>query len=168
MSHTDSSSTRFHVRFVWTMVAAVALLLFGISTATAQGAADDPAQVEAGQAVYEMACAGCHGEDGTGSNFGRPLTDIAAEQPDRSVHVASVTDGKGSMPAFGDQLEADQIDAAISYVRLTFASEAAADAEPEALADTGVETAVFAIAGMALVGAGGLMVTTSRRVARRS
>lgn len=144
------------------------LSLTGIATVSAQGAVDDPAQVEAGMAVFETNCAGCHGVDGTGTNQGRPLTDVATQEPDRTVHVASVTDGKGAMPAFGARLEADEIDAAVSYVRLTFVSEDAAaqddDGEPE-LAVTGRTTStLLLLAAVALVSGLGL-ATISRRTA---
>lgn len=127
--------------------------------AQAQGA-DDPAQVEAGQAIYEMSCAGCHGDDGTGvTGRGRPLIGIAS-QGDRATHVASVTDGKGGMPAFGERLSSDEIDQAISYVRLSFVDEAAATEE---LARTGVETTGLAIAGVAMLAGGMQLVVWSRR-----
>ena len=149
---------------VWTAVIALAMVLGGVSVASAQGG-DDPGQVAAGQAVYEMSCAGCHGEDGTGvAGLGRPLTDIAA-QGDRATHIESIINGKGSMPAFGERIEAGDVEAVASYVRLTFVSEEAAadDAAAEELAETGVETSVLAIAGLTMVAAGGMLVTTSRR-----
>lgn len=144
----------------------MAMVLGGVSVAGAQGG-DDPGQVEAGQAVYEMSCAGCHGADGTGvDGRGRPLIGIAS-QGDRATHLESITNGKGFMPAFGEQLESGEIEAVASYVRLTFVAEEAAAADEEAateeLAETGVETAVLAIAGITMVTAGGLLVRASRR-----
>lgn len=150
---------------VWTAVIALAMLLGGVSAASAQSAGDDPGQVAAGQAVYEMGCAGCHGEDGTGvAGLGRPLIGIA-DQGDRATHIASIADGKGNMPAFGDRIEAGDIEAVASYVRLTFVAEAAADEAPAAqeLALTGVETPMLAIAGLTMLAAGGLLVRASRR-----
>ena len=127
------------------------VLLSFAGPAAAQGA-DDPAEVEAGQVVFEANCASCHSADGTGSQTGRPLTDVATEA-DRSVHIESVTNGKGGMPAFGERLITDEISAAVSYVRLSFVSQAAEPApepepaeEPE-LARTGVETPVLLVAG---------------------
>lgn len=159
---------------VWTAVIALAMVLGGVSAASAQSGEDDPAQVAAGQTVYEMSCAGCHSEDGTGvAGLGRPLTGIA-DQGDRATHIESITNGKGNMPAFGERLEAGDIEAAASYVRLTFVAEAAeeAAAEEEAateetaseeLAKTGVETPALAIAGLTMLAAGGLLVRASRR-----
>jgi len=85
------------------------LLTYGAQgQAQAQGA-DDAGQVEAGQAVYAASCAGCHGDDGTGvAGQGRPLIGIAS-QGDRETHVASITGGKGGMPAFGPRISVDEI-----------------------------------------------------------
>lgn len=97
-------------------------------------ATDDPALVDAGSAVFAASCSGCHGADGTGTDRGRPLLGIAEQQPDRLVHFGSVSNGKGNMPAFSTRLSGEEIDAALTYVRLTFL---AAEAEPEAGADEG-------------------------------
>lgn len=137
--------------------------LFGITAAYAQAATDNPDHVEAGMAVYAGNCAGCHGADGEGSDRGRPLTGIAAQEPDRLVHIASVTDGKGNMPAFGDRLTGEEIDAAISHVRLSFAAEPAADAAPAALPATGSSTYLLAIGGVTLLLAGFLFAHHGRR-----
>lgn len=139
------------------------LLLFVVASpgqAQAQGS-DDPAQVEAGQAVYEMSCAGCHGADGTGvAGRGRPLTGIAS-QGDRATHIASITDGKGGMPAFGERLSSEEIEQATSYVRLTFV-EATVSTDEE-LALTGVGSAGLAVAGVAMLAGGLQLVVWSRR-----
>lgn len=142
-----------------TAVLTLAVGLFGITGATAQSETDDPAQVAAGMVVFESNCAGCHGADGTGSNSGRPLIGIAEQQPDRTVHIASVTDGKGNMPAWGDSLSVEEIDSAVSYVRLTFVAQ---DAEPE-LAVTGVETTGMIAVGATMLAAGAVLVRRSRR-----
>ena len=143
------------------MTAGIAAMIFalgGPASVGAQSTEDDPAQVEAGMAVFEANCAGCHGANGEGSNTGRPLADVANEA-DRGVHIGSVTNGKGNMPAFGERLDATEIDAAVSYVRLTFVS---AQAEPE-LAVTGPTQNWLAGLGVAAVLAGGVMLATQRR-----
>lgn len=102
-----------------------ALVFVTFGAASLAGAqTEDAAQVAAGEEVYASSCSGCHGANGEGSDNGRPLTGIAAQEPDRTVHIMSVTDGKGSMPAFGDRLSEDEIDAAVAFVRATFVSEA--------------------------------------------
>lgn len=128
------------------MYAAVFLTFGAASMASAQE--EDPAQVAAGEAVFSQNCMGCHGANGEGSNTGRPLVGVAAQEPDRTVHIASVTDGKGGMPAFGAMLSADEIDAAVSYVRATFVSEA------DDLARTGSDVNWLLAGGLALMALG--------------
>ena len=145
---------------VWFVVALAAIVLggVGIPAALAQGGTDDLAQLEAGQAVFEANCARCHGADGMGSQTGRSLIGIAMSEPDRSVHVASVTTGKGNMPAFGERLSAEEIDAAVSYVRLTFV-DPAAQSDPAELAVTGTASTPIAALGATLLVSGLLLVT---------
>lgn len=152
------------VRPVGAAVAAAIGLALGLSPAavSAQSETDDPALLESGEDVFVESCAGCHGEDGLGTDFGRPLIGIAGQEPDRLVHIASVTDGKGGMPAFGDALSADDIDAAVTYARLTFVSEQEADTLPM----TG-PAEVIAFVGGALV-VGGLSLTELGRRRRPS
>lgn len=157
--------------FIW--IVTTAALLFMVDGAWAQGGNDDPAQLEQGKAVFEANCTSCHLSEGTGSAAGRRLTDIALEQPDRSVHVMSVTQGKGRMPAFGSTLSAEEIDAVVSYVRLGFSTQSAEGAEAEEapeeeLADTGSEVELGILAAAALLGAGLLFVRSARLHPRRS
>lgn len=149
------------VTFLITAVFAMILfILAGQGQAIAQGA-DDPGQVEAGKAVFEMNCAGCHAVDGTGvAGRGRPLTGIAS-QGDRATHIGSITNGKGGMPAFGEQISADEIEQAASYVRLTFVE--AATAETTELAVTGVGTTGLALIGVTMLAGGAQLVLWSRR-----
>ena len=156
---------------VW--IAAVAALLFTFDIAAAQEAEDDPSQVEAGAAVFEANCSSCHGAEGEGSPVGRVLTGVAAEN-ERARHIMSVTEGRSTMPAFGAVLSADEIESVVSFVRLTFVAqdeggEEAAEEEPaEELADTGVESAAGVVAAVALLGAGAMLVRSSRLQTRRS
>ncbi len=148
------------VRLVGTAAASAGLIL-GLSpgAVSAQSETDDPAQLEAGEAVFVESCAGCHGDDGMGTDFGRPLTGIAGQEPDRLVHIASVTDGKGDMPAFGDALSVDDIDAAVTYARLTFVSEQDAATLPR----TGPSEAIALVGGAFLVGGAALTEFVRRR-----
>jgi len=137
------------------------VVVAGSAPASAQGA-DDPAQVAQGQVVFELSCAGCHGDDGAGiTGAGRSLTGIA-NQGDRAVHIDSITTGKGGMPAFGERLSSDEIEQAASYVRLTFVDEAAATADEE-LARTGAGSAGLAVVGVTMVTGGMYLVTWNRR-----
>ncbi len=96
---------------------------WGVPTAAApqKGRA---AQVERGRAVYAERCARCHGSDGKG----RTRLGETVEPPDLSSPtwmrglsnarlIASVTNGRGQMPAFKKKLSRQDIAASIAYVR---------------------------------------------------
>ena len=144
-------------KLVWiSALIGIVVAFAAVSVASAQ-AAEDPAKVAAGEPIFNsVGCVGCHAADGTGvEGRGRPLIGIAAQQPDRTVNIASVTNGKGGMPAWGEQLSAEEIDSAVAYVRATFVSES------DDLAQTGTETNVLVLAGAALM-AFGLVAGRSR------
>ena len=143
----------------WGIVVTLAVSLMAApSSAGAQSEVDDPALLEQGEVVFSASCAGCHGGDGAGTDAGRPLLGIVDQEPDRLVHIASVTDGKGGMPAFGGSLSDEDIDAAIAYVRLTFVAERSVDELPF----TGGTVELFAAAA-ALIAAGLVFTGTARR-----
>ena len=80
------------------------------SDGTASGAAD-------GQAVYESNCARCHGPDGEGGT-GPELGDGAVEESltlDEQIDV--ITNGRNAMPAWEDELSAEEIEAVAVYER---------------------------------------------------
>src|SRR5579863_1874592 len=76
-----------------------------------------------GETRFRELCVGCHGPDGraqteTGKKVGAvDLTSDAVQQKDDSQLSKIVKDGKGKMPAFGDQLSGDDTQAVIVYVR---------------------------------------------------
>lgn len=141
-----------------TLVVVLVSLGLGAVAAGAQSEVDDPAMLEQGEEVFLGSCAGCHGEDGTGTVAGRPLLGIADQEPDRLVHIASVVDGKGAMPGFGDFLAEEDVDAVVSYVRLTFVAERSVDELP----NTGMASELF-LAAAALIAAGLIFTSTARR-----
>jgi mono/diheme cytochrome c family protein len=82
------------------------------ATATATGESPDGAD------VYAASCASCHGPDG-GGGVGPALGGgaVVDSYPDEADQVAVITDGRGGMPAFGDALSAEEIQAVTSYTR---------------------------------------------------
>jgi mono/diheme cytochrome c family protein len=78
---------------------------------------------DAGADIYKLKCAMCHGVDGTANtpagkafkaaSFSDPAI-VKISDADRAVVVKN---GKGKMPVFGDKLTADQIKAALAYIR---------------------------------------------------
>jgi cytochrome c6 len=97
----------------WTLVLVVAGLVGGC-------AAQEKAA--AGKAVFGSHCAVCHGVDGKGNTtMGKQLN--AADLNSAAVHKMTSEDitkvvsaGKGSMPAFADQLSSDEIADVVRYV----------------------------------------------------
>ena len=71
-----------------------------------------------GAELYSANCARCHGSDG-GGGLGPQLSDgrVVDEFPDVLDEIAVVTDGQGSMPAFGDRLSPTEIDGVVEYTR---------------------------------------------------
>lgn len=101
----------------------------GTSGEGASGAGDPTARAAA--ALWGMRCASCHGESGRGDGAGRPpgaavpdLTSAAfqAQRTDAQLHDV-IKNGRGMMPAFGDQLSDAGIDALVQHVRALAARE---------------------------------------------
>jgi mono/diheme cytochrome c family protein len=81
-------------------------------------------KAEQGRAVYEARCTRCHGSDGAGrtrmAEIVEPpdMTDPAWQRRRSSARmIASVTNGRGQMPAFKKKLTRQEIAAAVAYVR---------------------------------------------------
>ncbi|GMR09309.1 MAG: hypothetical protein BMS9Abin28_0127 [Anaerolineae bacterium] len=68
----------------------------------------DQDALQAGQALFEGQCAACHGADASGGLPGTPdFTSAEANEEllaDPAGHFCALTEGEGSMPAFGDLL----------------------------------------------------------------
>jgi mono/diheme cytochrome c family protein len=71
-----------------------------------------------GAAQYAANCANCHGADGEGG-VGPQLAGGAVVKrfPSIDDQIAFVTEGSGSMPAFGGQLSPEQIRQVVEYTR---------------------------------------------------
>ncbi len=82
-------------------------------TARAQ---DSPVPEKTGRQIYSHLCSHCHGfnmvNPGTSSY---DLRRFPADQQDR--FVASVMNGKNTMPAWGGELTADELDKLWDYIR---------------------------------------------------
>jgi mono/diheme cytochrome c family protein len=75
-----------------------------------------------GAAVFGDNCAGCHGGDGSGG-IGPRLAGgrVVQRFPDPAEQIAVVTDGRGGMPAWRDQLTEEEIAAVVEYTRTVLA-----------------------------------------------
>lgn len=95
-----------------------------LESATALAAGEpDPHAASAtvlGQTVYAANCAQCHGPGGAGG------TGVALSGNPRAANLANVRDavsfGRGSMPGFGAQLSAEELEAVVAYVTQTLAA----------------------------------------------
>ncbi|MFN8530535.1 MAG: cytochrome c [Anaerolineae bacterium] len=82
---------------------------------------DIAAVMTLGGEVWGSVCADCHGRMGEGTQRGAPLPDLT-NLSDAEI-LAAVTNGvpdngRGEMPAFGDDLTSDQLNAAATYARM--------------------------------------------------
>lgn len=86
------------------------------------GGGDTPegpvSQQDLGRTVYADNCAACHGRSGDGG-MGPKLADgaVVERYPDVADHRAVVVNGRGAMPAWGDRLSDEEIDAVVRYER---------------------------------------------------
>ncbi len=90
-------------------IAALAALIDSLSVAP-DTAPDDP--VELGARVYADNCANCHGADAEGG-VGPNLQ--TTTEPHDSL-IASVSQGRGSMPGFADQMAPAEVEAVIAFL----------------------------------------------------
>ena len=74
-------------------------------------------------ALFKTKCAMCHGADGTGQTpMGEKLGIKSYKSPDIQKQSDAdiknaIINGKGKMPAFGQRLTPDQVDALVKYIR---------------------------------------------------
>jgi len=106
------------MRRIVIVIAALALLLAacssGGSTATTAGSSGVD-----GQAVYAASCSECHGASLQGVD-GKPLDAKSAAATDSDEELLGIiTNGVAgtAMPAFADQLSAEEIKAVLAYIR---------------------------------------------------
>lgn len=69
-----------------------------------------PPSAREGEGIYQSLCAQCHGADGTGEVAGsRNFLDLDYIRGETPVDFyAAVTEGRGEMPAYNDQLSSDE------------------------------------------------------------
>jgi len=78
-------------------------------------AAPSPALSAQGKALYTQLCSHCHGVNMV--NSGTSSFDLRKfPHDDKARFVNSVTHGKNTMPAWGDMLQADEIEVLWAYV----------------------------------------------------
>ena len=77
-----------------------------------------PVEVREGADIYRARCASCHGSAGEGGPIGPPVDspDMWDELGEEGVR-AVIVDGAEGMPAYGDVLTDDEVDAVVAYLR---------------------------------------------------
>ena len=78
-------------------------------------AAQERAQIEAGEALYDEHCASCHGEKLRSTGANPDLRELPADA--RPRFDTAVLDGRGQMPAWRGQLSAEEFDRIWAYIR---------------------------------------------------
>lgn len=104
-----------HMVLVLGLLALVASACGGDSVHSDVTAARDAASVSVGADVFAAHCADCHGDSLEGG-IGPALVDAELGHPD-SDFVEFVTDGKGDMDGFRDELSSDEILSVVDFVR---------------------------------------------------
>ena len=98
-------------------VAATLWLTLACANSVAQspgGKPFPPEQIKKGAALYATNCESCHGVRMIGPPWAIDLATFPRDRPDRFVD--SVTNGKNTMPPWGDVLKPDDIQALWAYV----------------------------------------------------
>ena len=84
------------------------------ATAAAQDQSFPPQQIATGAEIYARNCSPCHGPRMQDPESAFDLRKFPPGEHDRFVR--SVTNGKNQMPAWGDMLKGDDIEALWAYV----------------------------------------------------
>jgi len=99
-------------------------LLLPLVLLVASCSSDGPAMptdpmLAAGQTVYKDNCASCHGQSGGGGIGSALAGEVEEKYPNVADHTAIVVNGvkNKNMPAFGERLTAEEIDAVVRYER---------------------------------------------------
>jgi mono/diheme cytochrome c family protein len=86
---------------------------------------DEQALARAAAALWSVSCAGCHGRDGRGQGASRPpgaqiadFTDVAWQTSRSDAQlVQTIREGRGLMPAFGQQINDHGLRALTDHIR---------------------------------------------------
>jgi len=111
------------VRWVEALAAVAALvfvvLLFANEPDDGEPGGGGGDRLAQGQEIFGDRCAACHGAAGQGLSGPKLAEGRVVERfPDPADQIAVVTDGiQGRMPAFGEVLDDDEIDAVVAYTR---------------------------------------------------
>ena len=74
---------------------------------------EDEPEIEAA-AIFAANCARCHGADRSGGRY--PTLLPASLTQDPSLYEATITNGSGGMPSFGNRLSSEEISALVEFI----------------------------------------------------
>ncbi len=88
---------------------------------------------ERGEALYRTSCQGCHMADGEGAEGAGTYPPLAGNPKLVSRHymIGVLTTGLHGMPAFGDQMDDEQIASVVNFVRSSFGNAFPDEATPK-------------------------------------
>ncbi len=92
-----------------------------------------PKQLQGAAILQEKTCRNCHALDGRGGQRGPDLTDVATRLT-RDQLVRQVIQGGGNMPAYGKEMNRDEVDALVSFLE-TLKPDGYAAAESSVVTD---------------------------------
>ncbi len=81
---------------------------------------DDTTAITSGQAIYDQACAICHGADGSGALPGAPDLTIAESQSalraDSGAYLCTLAEGRKIMPGWKETFTLEQMWQVLTYI----------------------------------------------------
>lgn len=98
-------------------------LVLTLAAATLFAVSVTPAFAQnAGAATYKAKCQMCHGADGQPTGTGKSMKALPFNSPElkkapTATLIASVTNGKGKMPAYAGKLSGVEIKDVVEYIR---------------------------------------------------
>jgi mono/diheme cytochrome c family protein len=76
-----------------------------------------------GQQIYNQKCASCHGKGGGGGMGPKLANVVEARYPNIADQIAVISEGRGGMQSFKDQLTEEEMNAVARYEREVLGSE---------------------------------------------
>lgn len=108
------------LRAIWLYLRSVPTVSHEVPASTLTGAAAGPAGVPRGEGIFDVYCAGCHGEDGRGGSLTSLALDDVARDADADTLTSFIVEGglpDVGMPGFGKTLTEDQIKDVVAYLK---------------------------------------------------
>ena len=101
---------------------AIMIFAIGFSAAAFSQTDGSSTQDKSGKEIFTHKCETCHGGDGAGTSVGKSLKvadlrSVLVQKKSDADLLHVISEGKNSMPAFGNDLSSEEVKAMVSYVR---------------------------------------------------